>query len=887
MKKKDFVPKPRKIASLALAVAVSITTLLATPKMEVRAASTLVDTYAASSTTTMELYDTDGDSVGDHIIVKGTGDCDDTAMKNIPTSYKRARTVEVAEGVTTLSRNSQYANWGVFIYFGFSSVKLPSTLKSIGRGSFYSCTNLTTINIPDSVGAIGDYAFYGCDSLNSLTIPEACDVYGQSVGFKSRGKNSDFLIISEPDSPAHKYAIEKGLKFQPICDHSWSTSGSDASGNRIGLKTQTCTKCGRSRKKAVSVSSNPAVTKSVAVRRVNIDSAAYTDHNAAAGYAPTSPKMASFWDARGAYNVASYAGSTLKIQRYDANLNPISNIQIPNSHSLFGNVTIDNDCNYYVLWGQEDTNESDIYVLFVSKYDYNGKFLGECKMKASETPSSGGSETKLPFRSADVRMAINNGVLTCHFSKQRYDGHQTNYVIWVRTSDMSRINVSGVPYTSHSFYDGVIPTSDGGFLYANQGDAYYRGYNITKMSPQLTQEYSKYTFHFREGSNRDYGYNETYAQLGGLAETANAYILCASSEKTLSLSPAPTNSYFCGHSESRNLFIQIMKKSAGAASEGSYYVGGDTRSCVGAHDYNAEASYRLDGDEVDYGVIWLTALPNDKYVANPKIVPIDNKKFAILWEELKYETVSGTTYMQILTEDGEVVKEKIAINGAELCNDTQPEYRNGKIYWAVANNDSMKAIFVADINAEEAAVEPDSNVDPSTLHCKWYVQGGKSYWYENGVRQGTYNDPNGVVGDGTIRGREICDMESAGWYWLDSVYDGAKAINKEVWMPYIYQQEARWDDAEIRQNANASDPGMIEQVYRDIKARTGKWVRYDENGAMYKGWYTVEGQQATIYPDQAGNTYYYDNKTGLMAKGDTMIDGIWYHFDETTGVLAR
>ncbi len=167
----------------------------------------------------------------------------------------------------------------------------------------------------------------------------------------------------------------------------------------------------------------------------------------------------------------------------------------------------------------------------------------------------------------------------------------------------------------------------------------------------------------------------------------------------------------------------------------------------------------------------------------------------------------------------------------------------------------------------------------------WSEGDGTAYWYENGIRQGTYDDPKGVIGDGTVRGREICDMASQGWYWLDSCYNGAKAVNKEVWMPYIYQQEKGWSDAEIKMNAEASG-NMAAQVERDIKAGTGKWVRYDDNGAMYKGWYTVEGQQATIYPDQVGNTYYYGPKTGLMAKGDLVIDGINYHFDEISGVLT-
>ena len=180
------------------------------------------------------------------------------------------------------------------------------------------------------------------------------------------------------------------------------------------------------------------------------------------------------------------------------------------------------------------------------------------------------------------------------------------------------------------------------------------------------------------------------------------------------------------------------------------------------------------------------------------------------------------------------------------------------------------------------------------LFAKWEEAGAhfskgeedKYYWYENGIRQGTYDDPKGVIGNGTVRGREIYDPASDGWYWLDAVYDGAKACNKEVWMPYIYQNEASWGDAEIEMNANNSG-SMKQQVINFIKNRDGKWVRYDADGKMVKGWYTVEGDDEKIYPEQIGNTYYYDYQTGLMAKGWQTIEGQDYYFDETTGVLVK
>ena len=174
----------------------------------------------------------------------------------------------------------------------------------------------------------------------------------------------------------------------------------------------------------------------------------------------------------------------------------------------------------------------------------------------------------------------------------------------------------------------------------------------------------------------------------------------------------------------------------------------------------------------------------------------------------------------------------------------------------------------------------------AALEFGFSYQSGKWYWYENWKRQAVPGDPKNIIDEKyqTERGREIYDPNSDGWYWLDSVYGGAKAVDKEVWIPYVYQDEDNWSVEEISSNAAASGP-QAEQVKDTILANEGKWVRYDANGKMYKGWYTVTGRDAAINPSQSGNTYYYDPKTGLMAKGTVVIGDRSYHFDETTGVL--
>ena len=131
--------------------------------------------------------------------------------------------------------------------------------------------------------------------------------------------------------------------------------------------------------------------------------------------------------------------------------------------------------------------------------------------------------------------------------------------------------------------------------------------------------------------------------------------------------------------------------------------------------------------------------------------------------------------------------------------------------------------------------------EPAKLNG-WVTENGKEYWYENGVRQGY--DPSNL----TYRGKEIYDPASDAWYWLDNVQQGAKATNKDVY------QESKADNA-----------GNI-----------GKWVRYDANGHMVKGW------------NQTKNGYYYFDLTyGTMYKGYKTIDGVTYYFDENTGITDR
>ena len=157
---------------------------------------------------------------------------------------------------------------------------------------------------------------------------------------------------------------------------------------------------------------------------------------------------------------------------------------------------------------------------------------------------------------------------------------------------------------------------------------------------------------------------------------------------------------------------------------------------------------------------------------------------------------------------------------------------NGLYYFDLITGAMAKG--TGDIDGVPCAFDKYTGV---ALDNQWLTINGADYWYEKGVRQGL---------DG--RGKEIYDPASDAWYWLDSVDQGKKATSKDV-----YQE---------------SEAGQ----WADRPDGTGKWVRYDAQGHMIKGW-------------SADKRYYFDPIYGTMAKGDAVIDGRTYHFDKNTGVL--
>jgi len=103
-----------------------------------------------------------------------------------------------------------------------TAIKLPETLKNIGKYTFYNCECLTSINIPNSITQIGYRAFIGCSSLKNVYINdigawcniEFLDFYANPLNYADNlyigGELVEEVVIPEGVKQISRYAFLGG-----------------------------------------------------------------------------------------------------------------------------------------------------------------------------------------------------------------------------------------------------------------------------------------------------------------------------------------------------------------------------------------------------------------------------------------------------------------------------------------------------------------------------------------------------------------------------------------------------------------------------------------------------------------------------------------------------
>lgn len=106
--------------------------------------------------------------------------------------------IEIREGTTLMGVDA-------FEMSDITSVKFPSTLKSISKLGFYWCKNLNNVVIPGTVKEIGDNAFSWCESLSDLTIEDGVEHIGEAAFFRCNNLNEVTIPKSVTQIDMHAF----------------------------------------------------------------------------------------------------------------------------------------------------------------------------------------------------------------------------------------------------------------------------------------------------------------------------------------------------------------------------------------------------------------------------------------------------------------------------------------------------------------------------------------------------------------------------------------------------------------------------------------------------------------------------------------------------------
>jgi len=389
-------------------------------------------------------------------------------------------------------------------------------------------------------------------------------------------------------------------------------------------------------------------------------------------------------------------GENVAVKVFDQNLSEIRSFEIPKILPIFGTFTMDPDGNYYIAFGKNITDErskSEKNVV-IAKYDDSGSLIGTTYFIGGEGYYSG---TKEPFYSPpSMVISKTRSILVLHFSRTMFqsgDGlnHQSSTALYVDINTMSPLDMA-LPYVSHSFDQAVVATSDGGFLFADRGDAYPRGFAISKcyaegyMQDGLERLPRIVPFHFRELSP----YQSTNSRLGGIAESSYGYLLAGVSERVLSNIAIPASD-----GGPQDLFIQLIDKEFYFRHDADQILSdGVTRMTEGIqHELGLNSSggqsYFLPANTIDYGIVWLTSYSDGQNAVNPKVVATEDG-FVLMWERWGPENSGWRSYLDtwytVLNADGTVEKPAMKINGNPRLSSVSGNsggisYREGNIYW--------------------------------------------------------------------------------------------------------------------------------------------------------------------------------------------------------------
>ena len=366
----------------------------------------------------------------------------------------------------------------------------------------------------------------------------------------------------------------------------------------------------------------------------------------------------------------------LLVEYYDKDYNLTDTKQIKEELPIFGGFYA-TDSNYYVVTGQENSEESDSKEVFrITKYDTKWNKLGTASLK--------GANTTTPFGAGSCRMDVSGKYLlirTCHRMYKDSSGtaHQANVTIQLDmetmqiTDSYTKVMNINYGYVSHSFNQ-FIKTENGHIISVDHGDAnprsiillkYNTDFTTGKFTPQPNSTCTQIPVMEFKYLVSDKQKNPTGASVGGFEISDDHYLVAANTVKQ----DKNFDSY-----KTRNVFVAAVDKNT---------------SKVTTH-------YLTNYDE------------GEETTTTPQMVKISGTRFMVLW------TKGDQVYTAIVDNNGQKVGEIQHFTGS--LSDCQPVISNGKVVWYTWKN--------GDINFY------DVNTTDLTDHNVTEIHNGHQYVYD-------------------------------------------------------------------------------------------------------------------------------------------------------------
>ncbi len=371
-----------------------------------------------------------------------------------------------------------------------------------------------------------------------------------------------------------------------------------------------------------------------------------------------------------------FPDATATVETYDANGN--SNGKRDLTELDFCGGFYESENSYYLAFGQNNLDEdNDREVYRIVRYDKEWNRLGAASVLGSQC------FTTNPFHSTShTAMVEENGTLILHTARRRYqssDGprHQSNITIKVRVSDMSVQEVSAAfpwNHVSHSFAQ-YAAFDCGEPVFLDQGDAYPRGFVITKATDGISSG-GQMTFFRFYGKIGD---NNTNAMPGGFGVSPSGYLFAGAS------SPQQ------GDDDSRyfNTFLAFIPR--GAFPDGKAQIK------------------------------WLTDLPKtgEEYVVAVKLAEINNNTFVVMWQTERLPKGSsfpelGSLQYAVFDGEGNQIGQVMTKPGF-IMPDNDPTVIGNRIVWVcpvktnssdwIATENKQLKVYTLDITPNEPLPE--------------------------------------------------------------------------------------------------------------------------------------------------------------------------------------